>query len=717
MENRRIVWFDGSVSAHAPGKLLSDNAGYYGDCVMTGVTYTYACTLRGIGDTPLDFPEMVGRRLLDGGIDIRARCVESAGAMQVIFDFQRRCFFRELDLAAASTVEHVTAAISADGREYATVYDGTPDQHRMLCRLPLADAASARYLRLTVEGGESVRLFQVWAFGDADPAYPVAEAIPTLSPYAVANSVAMESLRGIPQTAFTDVEGFRWRKRLIRHGLGTLEAAFSQLPAYDSVGARPILPEPEAVNAPVSVRLCRGGIENVCLALTNTDTDHDRDLTVSLGETGGLRAELSVAGTIASRWYGTNIGPLFNEEHRISASHMKKYLANADVITDFPLLHLPAGGSVVLFLKLYAQEAAPGDYTVTVRAGNAAVDVRAQVLDITLPTPRVGMLLWSDETVMLPFHYEDRPEQEAAYRNELGITIYDGWPEPGTVGAAALRENPHVQFMIWGLGDFGHDIYCNRLRPEEVPALEAQIVSIVQGHVQHAQELGLGYDQWFLSTADEPGAHNAQLMGAFFRVCKRVFPQVRLYANPAFWAGFDHDAVTDDDTICASLEGWYDLVDLSMPLVLNLYDRPKAYRYFTAPRAFNGQYNVSAQHMRSDRRELLNLPRSCAWDSLARDMNLWGFFAYFRPEADCWNDMDRAVEIGYPDYQCVFAGENGPIPTRASELVREGWQDYRLMTLLKEKAPALYRALQQEYLDGNSNFPALRERILDALLA
>ena len=71
---------------------------------------------------------------------------------------------------------------------------------------------------------------------------------------------------------------------------------------------------------------------------------------------------------------------------------------------------------------------------------------------------------------------------------------------------------------------------------------------------------------------------------------------------------------------------------------------------------------------------------------------------------------------GTINYLCVYGGVNGPIPTRASEAIREGHQDYRIMQLLREKAPAAYRALQQQHLSGDYTFEGLRASALEALL-
>ena len=71
---------------------------------------------------------------------------------------------------------------------------------------------------------------------------------------------------------------------------------------------------------------------------------------------------------------------------------------------------------------------------------------------------------------------------------------------------------------------------------------------------------------------------------------------------------------------------------------------------------------------------------------------------------------------GTINYQCVYGGLNGPVPTRASESIREGWQDYRIMQLVKETAPDVYHRLQEQYLSGEYTFEGLRSQMLDTLI-
>ena len=68
------------------------------------------------------------------------------------------------------------------------------------------------------------------------------------------------------------------------------------------------------------------------------------------------------------------------------------------------------------------------------------------------------------------------------------------------------------------------------------------------------------------------------------------------------------------------------------------------------------------------------------------------------------------------NYQCVHAGLYGPIPTRASEGIREGYQDYQIMQLLKEHNYELYKQLQEEFLGGKRDFEYFRNIALDSLV-
>jgi len=267
----------------------------------------------------------------------------------------------------------------------------------------------------------------------------------------------------------------------------------------------------------------------------------------------------------------------------------------------------------------------------------------------------------------------------------LGVTVWNGWPEPGTEAGLA-RQRGRTLHHIWGIGDYGHQLYGGRLDPAKLTAEDKQkIAETILGHVKHAQELGLGYGDWYVELTDEPGKGNSPAFGALCRLIREADPRVRIYCNPSFWVG---NGVLPDDEVASVLEPWYrDCVDVSVPLYLLLRDRPRCLALFDAPRAVRAFYTVSTHSAKSERAEQVQLYRRLAWDAFSRGWNGWGFYAYYAPRGDPWNDFDADWYTGenMPDYTMVYPGPRGPIPTRQSEAVREGWEDYCLLTLLRER--------------------------------
>lgn len=718
MEKRRICWMDGSEETELPGKLLSDNLEYFGETIPTGATYRYLSPLSSIVDGDEDLAEFRGHRLQDGRLIRRFRKEPAVAERELVmeWDFQRSCTFCEVDFYCHGEMKTIEVAC-ADGEQPVVWHGGAAAGSNHFYRVKL-NGQTARRLRFTLTAENRLELFQVWAFGDAEEQARADDF--SVDRFVFANSIAMESLMGAAHTAFSDVEGFHWMKRMKKAGLYERGAVWSEQPAYGDLVLKPVLPAVQAVEAAVQRRICRGGTEVVCLALTNTDTTAPRTLRVELENNTPLKTERMVVGLLPSRWYGDAAGALFNEEYTIGRNSRYRYLSNAPVIADFPEIHLPAGGSCLFWVRLSCDEATePGTYTLYLCAGESRKEITAEVLPITLPAVHTGIMLWGSFTDMYPFVYSDRAAREVAYRRSLGINIYSGWPNEGTAARVAFEQDPQSQFGIYALGIYGDKIYNNHLKPQDVtPEMEADVAEILAACVRKAEEVGIGFDRWFIEMPDEPGRHNMAAVRTFVEMCKRIEPRIRIYVNPACWTGFENDGVESDETLVNLLDGWYDkLVDISVPLALNLEDRPKAMRYFRADREFNGQYWVAGQHMNADRGELVSLPRVCAWDSISRDLNFWGFYSYYCPRLNSWDNAVRPYENvdGTINYQCVYGGLNGPVPTRASEAIREGWQDYRIMQLVREQAPETYRRLQKQYLSGEYTFEGLRREALDAL--
>jgi hypothetical protein len=121
---------------------------------------------------------------------------------------------------------------------------------------------------------------------------------------------------------------------------------------------------------------------------------------------------------------------------------------------------------------------------------------------------------------------------------------------------------------------------------------------------------------------------------------------------------------------------------------------------------------VSTQSAKSESAEQLELYTRQAWDAFKRGWNGWGFYSYYAPRGDPWNDTDAEWLTGedLPDYLMVYPGPRGPIPTRQSEAVRQGWQDYCLLTLLKGQGKTYeLQAILSDY-DRGASLETLRLR-------
>jgi len=202
------------------------------------------------------------------------------------------------------------------------------------------------------------------------------------------------------------------------------------------------------------------------------------------------------------------------------------------------------------------------------------------------------------------------------------------------------------------------------------------------------------------------------LYGAFAKIIREADPKVRIYCNPCFWVG---SGVLEDRPVHDVLGSWYsEMVDISVPLFLLLDDRPKCMELFSAPRNVRAFYSVSTQSAKGGASAQVEGYRRQAWRAASLGWNGWGFYSYYAPRGNPWTDFDRSWNEDRPDYLMVYPGPLGPIPTRPSEAVREGWEDYRLLTLLRERGK---EKLLRELFEAHEAGEPLTELRLRALRA
>ncbi|MBT3381934.1 MAG: DUF4091 domain-containing protein [Lentisphaerae bacterium] len=532
----------------------------------------------------------------------------------------------------------------------------------------------------------------------------------TVSPKRPDGKAVLCSIPGMGTTAFSPDRFRRWHEQL--RALKRWPAVWSLARTDTQHVDGPVLPNADDVNP--ETELLMAGNETECAAffLTNTGSDVEQKYDVSLSPfqrvDGGPASEISaavrVAGAIWTRRHGVVLRPLFASGNMLCPDLMEQYLTNGRSIQDFPSVRLPPGGSAMIWVSVATGGAAPGAYQATLAySGGPAVVINLTVVDVELLPPPVWLMSWSRTTTMFPFEYADRQSREVAYKQGLGVTVWHDLPEPGTVAALA-RANGHTYHRVMGLPrEYVHKGYCDLMKATDLTDEDRQkIANHLRGLIAKAETLGLSYDDWCCELWDEPNSRNAELHGVFAQLLKEVAPNVRIYCNPCFWGAGGHPP---DATIGSLIEPWYNAsVDISVPSrsLCNETTFPLLNtRFWNAPRRVNALY----QHPCPG--------RGLSWEAFRRGFNGWGFYSYYAPRGDPWNDFD---DMRF-DYVVVYPGPRGPVPTIESEQMREGWEDYCLLTLLKQrKLDTVLASILDEYAQGERPFSALRRRALTAAL-
>lgn len=728
METKRI-WMDGAVEqGDFPHKLLSDNIGYYGACISTGMSYTYEDTvLVKDADTQRDREDRRGRRLLDGYLRNHHNADPMADkSARVVFDFKKEYLFRELDFVTRTSGASVRFWGAVNKEEWTQLCEQETSaslQEPYLLRSILEQPARCRYIRMEVEADGPVSLCQFYGWGERaeeEESGSAAQITEGDAPMSINNSVTLQSIPGIDRTAFRDVDAFYWVNSWKNSSFAHFRAVWSVLDNWGEITHKPIMPNEQEINPALSLRMVRNESRCLCLALTsfNLYAQEEVEIRVDGLTVEGLKTQVFGMGAIPSLWYGVNGGPLFSADNKINAVLMEKHLTNAHTLWDFPRVTLPPCGTVIVWFKVTGSGVLPGSYSFTLSAGGAQTEITVQVEDIELPQVDCRICAYSGITEMHPFRYEDRYERELEYQAELGINRFvDEWPEPGSYLETARRLIPNPIFGILQLGDYHHKLLHGEMKEEDWENARQDVKEIMEGYAQKAKSLGLSYSEWEADLPDEPGKGNMENFGRFARLMKDADPDARIYVNPCFWAGWENGGTSPDEEAWGLMKDWYnEVVDSSCPSSLNLVDRPKSMELYTAPRAYNTFYTVSAQHMKCERRDHTEFHRMLAWLALRHGFNGWAYYAYYRPEGDPWCDFDGTAWVQMADYALVYPGEKGPIPTRASEAAREGYQDYRLMKLLERSNPEAYQEVLDAYINGEQDFDRLRESALDVLV-
>ena len=387
---------------------------------------------------------------------------------------------------------------------------------------------------------------------------------------------------------------------------------------------------------------------------------------------------------------------------------------NREQVRGFPsAVPLRPSECAVVMLRLKTDGVTPGTRKGIVVAGATRMPLAVEVVDVTLPDSPVWVYTWGPFTPQFPFESKTRFERDAQSVADLGVSHFYG-PSKGSKTEYATRKRPHSLFMSSiSDGQLFHDVYNHRIK-ELTDAHRKHLSKCTERTLARAAALGIPPERVVLDLPDEIGPGNAKVAGEMAQHVKTNYPAVSVFCNPSFWMsnGFA-DATIMTNRLCS----WYnDWVDISVPYRSHLEDKVKRDELFTKPRRVNAQYAHPASRA----------GRSIAWSSFRYGMNGYAWWCYYWPTGGTPWDIRTWRIYGYETKQ-VMPLENGVAVTPMYEEMREAWEDWRLLTALKEAGKTeLLDSLFKEFGDSfdrpnmetarpyKCDFLKLRNKALDA---
>ena len=688
------------------GRLLSDNTGWWGERVWTGVTYEYAEGHRPHcpRDIVRDNAKLFGRRLLDGRVkgDWHVPVGWQKGSLIAVFDFKRPCVFNEVDLYLGFNTpirDHVAKLwFSGDGTNWCDAV--TSSNSNKLDRIRLDPAVNGRYMKLELSetGNFPFTLDEVLVWGEGE----VSEKYPEDAKPAVAEWKFPQSIRGNTKTRYS-------------------EAKFNEFAAKSSNGVEIVAlgPRPDLISWPIlgrtpellSLKMARNETEARFFAVVNA-TRETNDVAIAVdGLGGGVSAELLVGGTILTSQRKRKLSeqekndlkikgevpkemfdtrydtlPFFGAESKPSGI-LSRYVANREQVLGFPsAVPLRPGEAVVVMLRLKTDGTEPGKREGVLSAGAARMPIAVEVVDLTLPDTSAWVYAWGPFTSQFPFESKTRFERDVRAVADLGVTQWQ-IPTKGSKYELAMKMCPHGWFMshISGWSLF-NAVYCCKLK-ELTDDNRKHLDDHTGRELEKAAKMGIPAERVVFDLPDEPGAGNARAAGELAKYVKSKHPEVSIFCNPCFWGsrGF-----ADAATMTNCLAPWYnEAIDISVPYRAHLEDKVRREELFTKPRRVNAQYAHPAARA----------GRSIAWSSFRYGMDGYAWWAYYSPTGNPW-DIRTWGMFGYEALNALPL-ENGVAVGPAYEEMREAWEDWRLLTALKEAGKTeLLASLLKEFGDS-----------------
>jgi hypothetical protein len=689
-EVRQVRWagqsWEGEPTPAPEGALLNPNLNYWGEVLFAGAKILFE-------GNELPANGQFGKWV--GGV--------GSGALIVAFPqpYQLNEITMQLKGDGPVTVEFASGTNEPPVWEKALERAAAVDvpltaEGEYWARFKMPRPVSAARWRVGLATNMSAKALLLWGAGPATPAMPIGGEVRKKFP------VAFESLPGADATTFSDHIYWSWqRPLLVNPKFKDVGAVWARHGKWDRLAAAPILPPHEDLNQPVNVVMAANEYEGALLTLTSLKDQagkpiHDsaiykefqsgaQEFRVKLGALKGptpdkVKLTLRVAGLLRTQLWGVVPGPLFAADNKPGTALMMKYLANGKTIADFPLVALPPCGSQIFWLEIQTDGAAPGVYTTTLAAEpGPAIPVTIEVLPVTLPTPRVWVHSWSAGAVgtTWPFIENDTLATTVLDKRSRGITSFgirfndeDAF-QPSSEAAEARRQSKDVFFHYAYLipTKWVHAGYASNAAPFDQLSEQdkKEIADHVHAVVNKFKTFGVDYGDWYGEFWDEPGDGGSKLVARAASWVKAADARVQIYVNPSFPEQIEN------------FRRMSQVSDCFVPFWSNWFNSPD-WLAEIKPGRVNALYAIMGSNRSELHEELVGHYRILPWQAFKLGLNGWGFYAYYGPREDPYTDYDPPGSE--TDYQVVYPGPRGPVPSRQAEAFRDGWEDYRLLSLL-----------------------------------
>ena len=458
---------------------------------------------------------------------------------------------------------------------------------------------------------------------------------------------------------------------------------------------------------------------------TQVTVDCPTALTASTGQTFPDRVRLLVGGHLWGNYGGLSVAPMFTSEDlttelpadsprywptgdwRWGPQSIAENVFNYEAIRKFPQLNVPPFDTVQLFLLVNTSGLPAGQYEAPValhrsNGDSQTVTLKATVLPVELPV--------DSGLVVQPY------SQINACRSKDPV-VYGKWARLMLdYGANCMfmedYSDPGMFALAGGLGMHNYSFigikqlsYYEQLDDEQ---LAEHLQAIVDSHAA----VGMGYDRWCLTLADETWKTGLKTIAT--RI-KKLAPEIRLESNPP------------QGTIENSFEPMEGLIDVWVPHISIMKER--LVMYLKNHQKQGGTFYFYAVYGWSDtKRESAGAAHRELWWKAYRwgadGFGVWTWLGGHGQVGDLWDDTDPK----HVDAALVLPGPDGMIVTRNLQVFREGMDDYRMLKLLDgavhtaaergqpERAGEI-RSLLDEVTAGNGASGMYRQRMLQMLAA